>query len=331
LGSGLSAHAQLRPEVSIKPKEPPVTKPKPVKPPETQKPVTPESQKPPEPVPAQIVVETSPNAEVYLDDQFAGRASSQGRLVIDNPKPGAHTLRVSLAGNKDFQETLNVAAGQETKVAAALTDLPGRILVRSSPGAEVFLDDSRWGAVDTTGQLVIESVAPGAYEVRVSAPGKRDFRQHIGVSAGQEASIQASLADKGPTRPSTVIARNHDELVALARVSERDYFEFDLVRVKGRHKIGTVMVELAATNPRKRQFTVNLYFDDKRTTRKDRDVNAPVYFYVQGAPSALELVVNMLDQDSVSGYISTPKGLFPRTPNVLTPVAPLGRCRTLVC
>jgi hypothetical protein len=43
----------------------------------------------------------------------------------------------------------------------------------------------------------------------------------------------------------------------------------------------------------------------------------PVYFYVQGASSALELVVNKLGKDSIAGYISTPKGFFPSATNVL--------------
>jgi hypothetical protein len=46
-------------------------------------------------------------------------------------------------------------------------------------------------------------------------------------------------------------------------------------------------------------------------------MNEPLWFYVQGAPSALELVVNKLGKDSVSGYMSTPKGFFPNTTNVL--------------
>ena len=62
--AALPAGAQLLPQVTPKPAKPPTTK------------------------LAQIVVETSPNAEVYLDDQYTGRASPEGRLVIGNPKPG---------------------------------------------------------------------------------------------------------------------------------------------------------------------------------------------------------------------------------------------------
>jgi hypothetical protein len=113
------------------------------------------------------------------------------------------------------------------------------------------------------------------------------------------------------------IARTHDELVALAHKGDRDYFEFTLPRRKAQQKIGTVTVELEKTDPKKNVFSVFLSFDDKRTERSNRAMNEPLWFYVKGASSALELVVNKLGKDSVSGYMSTPKGFFPSTTNVL--------------
>jgi hypothetical protein len=113
------------------------------------------------------------------------------------------------------------------------------------------------------------------------------------------------------------IARTHDELVALAHKGDRDYFEFTLPRKKAQQKIGTVTLELEKTDPKKNVFSVFLSFDDKRTERSNRAMNEPLWFYVQGASSALEMVVNKLGKDSVSGYMSTPKGFFPNTTNVL--------------
>jgi hypothetical protein len=114
------------------------------------------------------------------------------------------------------------------------------------------------------------------------------------------------------------IARTHDELVALAHKTDRDYFEFSLARRKAQQKVGTVTVELDKTDTKRNTFGVYLYFDDKRTQRSNKAVNEPVYFYVQGAPSALELVVNKVSKDAISGYLSAPKGFFPNTPNVLS-------------
>jgi hypothetical protein len=116
---------------------------------------------------------------------------------------------------------------------------------------------------------------------------------------------------------SGAIARTHDELVALAHRTDRDYFEFNLQRRHDRKKIGNIMIELLKTNRKQNLYTIDLFFDDKRTQRKDQALDQPVYFYVQGAPTALELVVNKLDKDRVSGYISAPKGFFQNTPNVL--------------
>jgi hypothetical protein len=66
--------------------------------------VTPPRKKPAAPKPAQILIQTSPNAQVYLDDIFKGQASPQGRLVVDNPKLGDHPLRVSLAGKRSHEQ-----------------------------------------------------------------------------------------------------------------------------------------------------------------------------------------------------------------------------------
>ncbi|MEJ2007490.1 MAG: hypothetical protein P8Z30_04905 [Acidobacteriota bacterium] len=131
-----------------------------------------------------------------------------------------------------------------------------------------------------------------------------------------EATRQALMGAKGEL--SGAIARTHDELVALAHRTDRDYFEFRLPKRHARKKIGSVMIELLRTNRKHNVYTINLFFDDKRTERKDQALDQPVFFYVNGAPTALELVVNKLDKNMVSGYISTPKGLFPKTPSVLS-------------
>ena len=131
-----------------------------------------------------------------------------------------------------------------------------------------------------------------------------------------EATKEALMGTKGEL--SGAIAKTHDELVALAHRTDRDYFEFNLQRKHDRKKIGSVMIELLKTNKKQNLYTIDLFFDDKRTQRKDLALDEPVYFYVQGAQTALELVVNKLDKDRISGYVSTPKGFFPNTPSVLT-------------
>ncbi len=137
-----------------------------------------------------------------------------------------------------------------------------------------------------------------------------------GTQKDLDATKEALLNAKGEL--TGAIARTHDELVALARRSDREYFEFNLAKKGARQKIGTILIQLKKTDTKKNLFTVDLYFDDKRTVRKDKAMNEPVYFYVQGASSALELVVNKVGKNSIAGYMSAPKGFLGSTPNVLT-------------
>ena len=194
---------------------------------------------------------------------------------------------------------------------------------------EKELDRARSLAVDTQKQLsqsnqrLSQAIAKKASEEELNK-AQADANAKMGGLSGDIAGTRKDLEDTKAALAGTkgelsgAIARTHDELVELAHRTDRDYFEFNLDRKGSRQKVGTVVVELQKTNPKKNQFTVNLYFDDKRTERKDKAANEPVYFYVQGASSALELVVNKVNKNGIAGYMSAPKGFFANTPNILS-------------
>ncbi len=115
----------------------------------------------------------------------------------------------------------------------------------------------------------------------------------------------------------SLIARNRDELVTLARKGDRDYFEFSLDKKGSKQKIGTVLIELRKVDAKKNRYSVRLSYDDKRTERRNRSLNEPVYFLLQGATAALELVVNKIEKKGVVGYISAPRNFFPSSETVL--------------
>ena len=106
----------------------------------------------------------------------------------------------------------------------------------------------------------------------------------------------------------TLIARNHDEIDQLRRMGQRDYFEFTVQRKAGAQKVGSVQVELKDTNPKKNQFTINVLADDKSFEKRNRSVNEPIFFYVEGSRAAIELVVNKVTKTSATGYLSVLKG-----------------------
>ena len=104
-----------------------------------------------------------------------------------------------------------------------------------------------------------------------------------------------------------LIARNHEELEALKRQGERDYYEFTLTSKGEKQHVGSTLIELRGVSGKKHQYTVALTVDDIRHDEKSKGVNEPIYFYASGYHQPLELVVNQVTDKKVSGYLSVPK------------------------
>jgi hypothetical protein len=105
----------------------------------------------------------------------------------------------------------------------------------------------------------------------------------------------------------SIIARNHEELVALEHRSDHNFYEFTLT--KGQRKpVGTVSLELKKVDPKKNIFTIVVYSDDKAVPKVNRGVNEPMQFYSGKEPVLFEIVVNTINSKAqVSGYLSVPK------------------------
>ncbi len=105
----------------------------------------------------------------------------------------------------------------------------------------------------------------------------------------------------------TLIARNHDEIDQLRRLGERDYVEFTIVGKNKPTKVGNVTVELKGVNEKRNQFSIAMTVEDKRSEKKNRTVNEPIFFYTSGTHIPEEVVINKTGKDTVSGYVSIPK------------------------
>jgi hypothetical protein len=105
----------------------------------------------------------------------------------------------------------------------------------------------------------------------------------------------------------TLIARNHEDVEQLRRLGERDYIEFTIDAKNKPQKVGSFMVELRGTNPAKKRYNVSLIVDDSRIEKKNLPINEPIFFHQGSERRPLELVVNSIAKDKVTGYISVPK------------------------
>jgi hypothetical protein len=130
--------------------------------------------------------------------------------------------------------------------------------------------------------------------------------------ATTNAELQKTIADlKSATGDlgvqSGLIATNANELAALKRLGERNYFEFNIKKAKTRQRVGDISVLLKKTDPKKNKYTLEVLADDKVTEKKDKNINEPVQFYTSKARQPYELVVNQVQKDVIVGYLSTPK------------------------
>ena len=119
------------------------------------------------------------------------------------------------------------------------------------------------------------------------------------------ADLKSARGDLGVQ--SGLIATNAQELVALKRLGERNYFEFKLGKSKAPQRVGDITLLLRKTDPKKNKYTVDVMADDKLTEKKDKNVNEPVQFYSSKARQPYEIVVNQVQKDLIVGYLATPK------------------------
>jgi chromosome segregation ATPase len=134
---------------------------------------------------------------------------------------------------------------------------------------------------------------------------KSDVAQTRTELATAVSQLQSMKGDMG--MQSGLIARNHDELELLKHKGDRNYYEFTLN--KGEKKpVGTVTLELKKTDAKKNKLTLNIYSDDKKFEKKDKNVNEPLQFYSGKTPMLFELVVNSINsKNQITGYLATPK------------------------
>jgi hypothetical protein len=104
-----------------------------------------------------LVIESTPGgAQVFVDDEFISRTSSEGRLKI-RLKPGQHRVRLSLEGYSDHEQSAQLVDGSSTELTVRLTQLSKlRGISVQDLAADVRQGYKGWWAV------AITSVLPGS-------------------------------------------------------------------------------------------------------------------------------------------------------------------------
>ena len=126
--------------------------------------------------------------------------------------------------------------------------------------------------------------------------------------SGTQSDLKMARSELG-----TLIARNHEDVEQLRRLGERDYIEFTIDAKNKPQKVGSFMVELRGTNPKQKRYNVSLIVDDVRIEKKNLPADEPIFFHQGNDRRPMELVVNTVSKDKVTGYISVPKAAGAQT------------------
>jgi prefoldin subunit 5 len=103
------------------------------------------------------------------------------------------------------------------------------------------------------------------------------------------------------------IAKNHTELVALEKLGQRSYYEFDIGKSKLFQREGPIGLKLRKANVKHQFADLELIVDDRDLTQKHVNLYQPVLFYPAGSRRPVQLVINGIFKNEIHGYVSAPK------------------------
>jgi hypothetical protein len=170
-------------------------------------------------------------------------------------------------------------------------------------------------AIRTEDQQKIDAVNGSVTTALATKASTDDVKGVDGKVDGVRSDLTGTQNDLKMARSElgTLIARNHEDVEQLRRLGERDYIEFTINTKNKPQKVGGFMVELRGTNVTKKRYNVALVVDDARIEKKNLPVNEPIFFHQGNDRRPLEMVVNSVGKDKVTGYISVPKSAGAQT------------------
>ena len=154
--------------------------------------------------------------------------------------------------------------------------------------------------------LKTKSKTSAAHGVRRDDPRWKKMQEQLDAQGNAISSTQQNL-DSAKTELNGSIAKTHDELVALQKKGERNYFEFDLAKEKGFQHQGPIGLRLRKSNTKHQYADLELLVDDRSLTQKHVNLLQPSIFYAADSEAPVEIVINNIGKDHIHGYVSAPK------------------------
>jgi len=115
------------------------------------------------------------NALILIDAKKSGTTPA----VIENLRPGAHTVNISMDGHNVWSESVEIEGEKEKEITAILQEARGTVTIKSIPDAALILID---GKESGTTPRTISDIKIGMHQVEVSIDGYEGWSENIEVT-----------------------------------------------------------------------------------------------------------------------------------------------------
>lgn len=227
--------------------------------------------------------------------------AAQAKLVAADQRNAelAQKLEATNARLRATSETLGQSVGMTQKQ----LELRAQSLMAQQKAAQAKLEEAQAAT-----QKQIGAVSTEVSGVKTDVGGvKTDVAATKTDLESTKAQLTRVVGDAGVM--SGLIAKNHDELEILKHKGDRNYYEFTLQKGAQPTLLSTVKLQLKKADTKHSRYTLNVSADDRVIEKKDKGLNEPVQFYTGKDPALYELVVNAIDKNKVTGYLSAPKNV----------------------
>lgn len=235
---------------------------------------------------------------------------------------GALVVLAGLAFGYGLQQHFKVSrlAAQESTANSTISDLQRQLdsvtqklnevaAAQQAPANSAAQTTSKRGAKDARGAAAQQNGSTDRRYKRLMAQfdaQQKQLKETQELVAKNRTDLEGNLNSTRDELNGS-IAKTHEELVALEKRGERNYFEFDLEKSKQFQRLGPITLSLRKADTKHKSFDLQMIVDDNKLTKKNVNLYEPIVVFTENDSQPVQVVVNRVEKNHVHGYVSAPK------------------------
>jgi hypothetical protein len=219
------------------------------------------------------------------------------------------TRQVS-ARESDLNATIAQLHSQLQNATTKINDITAVQSALANAAAATSQSDARAAAAQSQARAAAAEATMQSARLRLLQSAVNDQQRNLQATQAEMAKARSDLeGNLNSTRNelSGSIARTHEELVALEKRGERDYFEFDAAKSKQFQRSGPLNLSVRRTDTKHANVDLVLVVNDQEISKKGVNLYEPVWIYETQDAQPVQVVVNKIEKNWAHGYVSAPK------------------------